>query len=120
MKTKIKYLIIGIVLCLIFTYVFSLVKCEVLTLKHYHEFEDVCNTEFRQVNSLKVLDYSQYDMAHVYCIGNDNTIGEVLRFKYDFDDDKWYVLDYLSGWSKTGNADDIIYPYLWHWVYFLF
>lgn len=120
MKTKIKYLIIGFVLCLIITFVFSLVKCEVLTYQHHREFEDACSTEFRKVNSLKVIDYSQYDMAYIYCVGNDNTIGELLRFKYDFGDDRWYILDYLSGWSKTGNADKLVYPYIWHWIYFLF
>ncbi len=120
MKTKIKYCVLGILIGFICVWVGSLIKCEILTHQHYNEFENVCKSDYYEVNYFKVLEYSPYDFSQVYLVANDSKPGEVLRLKYDFDNDSWYVLDYVSGWSKSGNADDIVYPYWWHFIYFLF
>jgi hypothetical protein len=42
-KIKIKYFILGIIVCLICIWIASLIKCEVLTHKHYDEFKDAYN-----------------------------------------------------------------------------
>ena len=58
---------------------------------------------------LKVLDYSD-TLARVYYVGVDDSTGCVLIFvKQDgqWTFDKWDVV-----WSKTGSADDFLWPYI--------
>lgn len=119
MKIKIKYLIIGIVLGLVITYMFSLVKCEILTQRHYDEFKDAYkqNTMLGEVEFFKVLEYETCSVAKVYYISKDKAGGNVLTFAYE--DGKWNEVYWNTIWSKTGSADDVVYPYLWHWIYFL-
>ena len=117
MKTKIKYLIIGFILCLTITYIFSVVKCEVLTHKHYDEFKDAYkqNTMLGEMEFFKVLEYETYGVAKVYYVSKGKTGGNVLTFAYE--DGTWNEVSWNTIWSKTGSADDVIYPYLWHWIY---
>ena len=122
MKTKIKYLIIGFVLCLIITNVYSLIKCEVLTHKHYDEFKDAYkqNTMLGDMEYFKVLSYSPYrtyDFAQVYYVSKGNTAGNVLTFKYNYDADLWEEISWSTIWSTTGSASEVIYPYWWHFIY---
>lgn len=122
MKTKIKYLIIGFVLCLIITNVYSLIKCEVLTHIHYDEFKDAYkqNTMLGDMEYFKVLSYSPYrayDFAQVYYVSKGNTAGNVLTFKYNYDTDLWEEISWSTIWSTTGSASEVIYPYWWHFIY---
>ena len=117
MKTKIKYLIIGFILCLIITYMFSLVKCEVLTKKHYDEFKDAYkqNTMLGEMEFIKVLEYETCGISKVYYVSKGKSAGNVLTFVYD--DGNWKEVSWNTIWSNTGSADDVIYPYFWHWIY---
>lgn len=93
MKTKLKYLIIGIItgiiICLVFSWISALIKCETLTREHYDEFKDAYkqNTMLGDMEYFKVLDYNDYDIARVYYISKDNAAANVLTFRYDFDAD---------------------------------
>ncbi len=120
MKTKIKYLILGFVLCLIITYVFSLVKCEVLTHRHYDEFEYAYkqNTMLGDMEFFKVLEYKTCDIAKVYYVSKGYSLGSVLTFAYE--DGNWKEVSWDTPWSISGNADKTVYPYWWHWIYFSF
>ena len=120
MKIKIKYIILAVLICFICIWVGSIIKCEVLTYLHCDELKTVLNDKHGKLNSFKVIDYQPHDISQVYYVANDNTMGSLLRLKYDSDKETWYILDYIGGWSKTGNADDMIYPYLWHCIYFMF
>lgn len=117
MKTKNKYLIIGFILCLIIIHIFSLVKCEVLTHKHYDEFKDAYkqNTMLGEMEFFKVLEYETCGVAKVYYISKGKTGGNVLTFVYE--EDTWHEVSCNTIWSKTGSADDVIYPYWWHRIY---
>lgn len=120
MKTKIKYLIIGFVLCLVVSYIFSLVKCEILTHQHYDEFEYAYkqNTMLGEIEFFKVLEYETCGVAKVYYVTKDYSTGTVLTFGYD--DGNWKEVSWGDGWSTSGNADEIVYPYFWHYIYFMF
>ena len=65
-------------------------------------------------NKYTYIDYLLYDMARVYRIGNNDGSEEVLRLKFDYNNDRQYIFDHLSGWSKTENGDKLVYPYIWH------
>lgn len=120
MKIKIKYLIIGFVLCLIVIYAFSLIRCEVLTRQHYDEFEYAYkqNTMLGDMEFFKVLEYEPCGIAKVYYVSKGYTMGTVSIF--DYQDGDWKEISWGDGWSTTGNADKIVYPYFWHWIYFIF
>ena len=122
MKTKIKYFIMGFVLCLILSHAYSLIKCEILTHKHYDEFKDAYNqnTMLGDMEYFKVLTYSPYrtyNMAQVYYVSKGHTMGNVLTFIYDYEADSWKELSWTTIWSKNGNASEVIYPYWWHFIY---
>lgn len=118
MKTKFKHLLLTIVLCMIIIHLASIIKCEVLTYQHYDEFKDAYkqNTMLGEMESFKVLKYKPKKDAEVYYISKNKTMGNVLTFEYD---DSWKMVSWDTTWSKYGNADNLVYPYLWHWVHFL-
>ena len=118
MKIKIKYLLLGFVLGIVIIYISSLVKCEVLTHQHYDEFKNAYkqNTMIGDIETFKVLEYSPHKTAKVYYISENKAMGNVITFTYD---DSWKIASWDTVWSKSGNADKTVYPYLWHWVYFL-
>ncbi len=122
MKNKIKYFILGIMVCLIFVWLGSLIKCEVLTYKHYDEFKDAYkqNTMLSDMEYFKVLSYSPYrtySFAQVYYVSKGNTAGNVLTFKFNYDTDLWEEISWSTIWSTTGSASEVIYPYWWHFIY---
>ncbi len=122
MKSKIKYFILGIIVCLIFVWLGSLIKCEVLTHKHYDEFKDAYkqNTMLGDMEDFKVLSYSPYrtyDFAQVYYVSKGNTAGNVLTFKFNHDTDLWEEISWSTIWSTTGSGSEVIYPYWWHFIY---
>lgn len=122
MKTKIKYIVIGFLLCFIITHIYSLIKCEVLTHKHYDEFKEAYkqNTMLGDMEYFKVLSYSPYrtyDFAQVYYVSKGKVAGDVLTFQYSYDTDLWEVISWSTIWSTTGSASEVIYPYWWHFIY---
>lgn len=120
MKTKIKYLFFGIILCLICIWLDSLITCEVLTHQHYAEFKDAYkqNTMLGDMEFFKVLEYEECGIAKVYYVSKGHSAGNVLTFAYE--DGDWNEVSWSTGWSTSGNADQTIYPYWWHFIYFLF
>ena len=123
MKSKIKYLIlgiiIGIILSLLFTWISALIKCETLTREHYDEFKDayIENTMLGDMEYFKVLNYDEYNIAEVYYVSKDNTSANVLTFIYDYDTSSWEEISWKTIWSESGSASGIIFPYWWHFIY---
>ena len=120
MKQKLKYILIGIILTLVCIYIGTLVKIEILTHNHYDEFKN----EYKQntmlpgnIEFFKVMEYKQYELAKVYYVFEDYCLGTVLTFAYD---DGWKAVAWGDTWSNSGTAETIVYPYFWHWVYFMF
>ena len=123
MKTKIKYLIIviitGIIICLVFSWISALIKCETLTHEHYDEFKDAYkqNTMLGDMEYFKVLDYNDCDIARVYYVSKDNLAANVLTFCYDSATASWKEISWNTIWSDSGSASDVVYPYWWHFIY---
>ena len=123
MKRKIRYILLGAILTLVCIYVGTLVKIEILTHNHKDELIDVCkeNTMVSDdFDFFKVLEYSECGFARVYLIsgGKYETTGNVFTLGYE--DGEWYEVSWNTKWSTSGTADKTVYPYFWHWVYFMF
>lgn len=120
MKTKLKFLVIGVLLCLITINVVSVIRCEMLTHKHYAEFCDAYkeNTMLGEIDFFKVLEYEPFSYARVYYVSEGKSGGNILIFKYD--NGSWKEISWNTIWSKTGSADNVVYPYWWHGISFAF
>lgn len=115
---KFKKLIIGLSPVLIFLLIsgFSLIKCEILTLLHGNEFDEVykVDTMLGDMEYLKVLDYSE-NQARVYYVSSNYSGGDILTFIKE--NGGWKYESWNTIWSRAGNADDVIWPYWWHFFY---
>ena len=121
-KKAIKYLIIGSLCLFLINWSSALIKCELLTITHYDEFKDAYkeNTMLGDMEYFKVLSYSPYRthwLAQVYYVGKEHSHGSVLTFKYNVETDKWEEIIWECIWSDSGSASEVIWPYLWHFIY---
>lgn len=84
-------------------------RCEILTLLHGHEFKDAYkeDTMLREQSNWKVLDYSA-TYARGYYV--DEQGGDILEFTRQ--GDQWAFAKWETIWSKTGSADEIMWPYI--------
>ncbi len=107
-----------VVLLLLISIVFlvwvcSVVKCEVLTASHIDKFPLENNGVISDVTFRKIIRYSD-DFSYVYCVSNNKRLGTTLKFENK--KGKWSLANYESNWSKLGgSADDIVWPYFWHY-----
>ena len=104
---------ISVILALIFilcgVWGVSFIKCEILTHMHADEFTDGWEQThmLSEPERVKVLRYSE-QKASVYYVDAD--CGTVISF--DKQDGIWVFSEWEACWSKIGNADDIIWPYI--------
>lgn len=95
----------------------SLARCEILTLLHGSEFDNkLCqeNTMIDPIKYLKVLNYSD-TQARIYCVSEGYSMGNILGFTKK--DEKWKYKKWNTVWSTSGTADNIVWPYWWHFFY---
>lgn len=88
----------------------SLISCEILTAKHGEEFVglDQQTNMLKSSNIIKVLEYSDTS-ATVYYKSEDG--GDILEFRKI--NEEWKLNKWVATvWSKTGSADDIMWPYI--------
>ena len=88
----------------------AILKCEILTYKYGYQFNTIYqeNTMIGEIEYFKVLEYSD-TYARVYYVSKNS--GNVLTFSKksgEWKYDKWEQ----TVWSKTGSADDFIWPYI--------
>ena len=109
-KRIIRIVLILVLLCVLF-WLASILTCEILTARHGSEFADLWTSEpsIAEPAYLKVLSYSK-TRASVYYVGPDKQGGTVLYFEKSVD--TWIFRGCGPYWSKTGSADDIIWPYI--------
>ncbi len=108
-KAFLKVLTVLIIFFSIF-WISAIIKCEVLTLQHWTEFEGLEEATNMISNSetIKVLEYSD-SSARVYYKNHEG--GNVLIFTKQ--DGEWVYSEWeRTVWSRTGSADDIIWPYI--------
>lgn len=86
------------------------IKAEILTLKYGQQFEN----EYSQTNMIddieymKIIEYSDTHAEVFYVTGNHET-GELMIFEKK--DEDWVYVYWNTVWSKTGSADNFLWPY---------
>lgn len=110
---KSKYVYIGIILIVIAFLLFwfgSIIYCELATSLHKEEFNDaMCEIKnIVKVDGLKVIRYSK-QRAKVYFYSSS---GGVLVSYIKNANGIWEEAEWEKSWSKTGSADDFIWPYI--------
>lgn len=112
---KLFYVFIKLFICFTLIWVFSLARCEILTLLHGREFWNSSqeNTMIAPIKFLKVLNYSD-TQARIYCVSDGDSMGNILFMKKS---ENWECVNWETVWSTSGTADNVVWPYWWHFFY---
>ncbi len=115
-KKYLKFIPLYILIIIVLVFATALIRCEILTQKYYSDFEYAYkdNTMLGNIEYFKVLECDG-KTARVYYVAEDMKGASVLTFKKDADiwtETKWEVI-----WSTSGSASDIVWPYIWHFIY---
>mgnify|MGYP000910990521 CR=1 FL=1 len=121
MKGKWNFIYLNPIVWFLVIWLFSLGKCELLTLLHGSEFSNQAmyeNTMLPQIGYVKVLSYTK-NYARIYIVSENRTFGTIIGFARE--NGKWkYNKWEKPTWSVGGTADDIIWPYWWHFFYHMY
>jgi len=120
-KRKKVIIFLAPIICFGIIWVSALARCEFLTLIYGNEFSNQTlykeNTMIGDMEYIKILDCSK-NHARIYYISEGNSLGSIIEFVKI--DDKWKYNKWEDAlWSTSGNADRIIWPYWWHFLYFI-
>ena len=124
MKKFIKIiLILSPLLCFIVIWGVSLAKCEINTLIHGDKFSELYEEILGEQDYWKILDYSGKSARVYYVSLNKETagnytvsMGNILKF-IQIDGEWVYEKWEETVWSTAGNADNVVWPYWWHFFY---
>lgn len=100
-----------IVTLLIVLIIFPYLKTEYLTYKHSDEFSDrrIYEGHFLELEYIKVFDYSDKTVK-VHYVAKNKAYGMLVELKKN-GVGNWEINSFIKEWSKTGSADDFIWPY---------
>ncbi len=115
-KKLLSIIIISVIVVPIVIWIFSLVKCEILTRKYYDDFEYAYtqNSMLDEMEHFKVLRCDGHS-AEVYYVSKGMTGADVLSFENI--NGIWVETSWKTVWSTPGSASEVIYPYWWHFIY---
>lgn len=84
-----------------------------MTAVHGHEFEglETGTNMLEKSDYLKILDYSDTD-ATVYYVGPNRSYANIIRFSRDSKKSQWIQVGWNTIWSRNGNADGFVWPYI--------
>lgn len=103
----------ALVIILVIVWIVSIGKCENLTRKYGHEFEEA-KTQTNMLDeckTFKVLEYSDtYAVGYYVTVGR--TGGAKLYFERANSQEAWQLSTWEAVWSKHGSADGVMWPYI--------
>lgn len=107
---KRKVTLVVITGCILIILIVPYIRVEILTKQHGLEFETLYELTHMidGIDYFKVMDYSDTS-ARVYYVGTNRSTGNFLRFVRK--DGQWVLIGWDTIWSKSGSADDFIWPY---------
>lgn len=89
----------------------SYIKCEIYTHKYEHVCREMISSESMYIatDKIKVISYSD-TFAEIYLKNTYGYFGALYKFKID----KGNIVKIYEKvvWSKSGGADDFIWPYI--------
>ena len=109
--------LIAILLLSVLVWVFCLACCELFTAFWGEELMQMqdCPSILRSPEYIKVLTYRK-DAAKVYYVEEEMAGGHVLSLEKN--DGVWSLKEWNTIWSGVGgSASDVIFPYVWHFIY---
>ena len=110
MKHPFRIIVLTLILLAIVLWGGAIVKCEILTRQHGWEFDGLWkDTMLIDPEYWKVLDYRD-ENASVYFVAPEGKGGTVLYFQRETNE--WILTEWGPSWSKSGSADDLIWPYI--------
>ncbi len=99
-------------------WLFSLARCEILTLQYGRHFSNNAKLAdmVGEVDMVKVLNCSEH-VAEVYCVSGGKMLGTVSEFVKQ--EGVWEYFEWTdTAWSNYGgNADDVVWPYWFHYIW---
>ena len=108
---------LGIIFASVLFWFISIAVCEYNTYKYGEVFRnvkihDIGGEGYLKDEKVKILKYRR-DSAEVYvvCESELNKFGSIYYFKRD-NENNWKFEHYDTIWSKTGSADEFIWPYI--------
>ena len=54
-------------------------------------------------------------IADVYYAGKEMTDANILTFEHN--NGNWIETEWVTVWSTSGSASNVVYPYWWHFIY---
>ncbi len=113
-KALIGFIILLIVLALLFI---PVIHTEYITHMYYDEFSDFLYSHELPIHAerFKIIDHSD-DEATVYFY-TPYVSGDILCFTKH--EGCWSYTSWETYWSYSGSADKLVWPYWWHFIYFL-
>ncbi|PWB20663.1 hypothetical protein [Flavobacterium sp. HTF] len=106
-KQTLGYIIVFFVLF----WICCVAKCEYLTKKYEAQFQ-IPNEIQNMIDGKKTKKILSYSNSHaqVYFVSSGNSSGDIVNFiKVN---GEWKFKNWKTVWSKTGSAEDFIWPYL--------
>lgn len=112
---------ISVIVAIALIHAVPAIKHEILTDKYGDEFMDlILENHSSEALNVKVMEYGDSSATvYVYSTGEPRTRSGHL-YKYEKQGDEWYETEWRTLWSDSGSADNVIFPYWWHYAYFLF
>ena len=100
-------------LILFVVWIFSIARCETLTRKYGHEFEEAKTQAnmLPECKTFKVLEYSD-TYAVGYYVTVERAAGAKLYFERANSQEAWQLSTWEAVWSKHGSAEGIMWPYI--------
>lgn len=114
-----KRILLSIAVLAVFLQLSALIKCEIITHKHIHEFTNfqVLGQSYDYKHKKILNYYGRYPTtANIYCWSPDS-LGSVMSFVFNRDTEKWEQISEDTIWSVSGSASEVIWPYWWHFIY---
>jgi len=102
-----KIISITLIAIIFVSWIIPFARNEILTAKHLHELEFEDKEYFEE---LKVVKYNK-NTAKIYAVNNGRGAAILVTFKKI--DGKYEYDHWDAVWSKTGSADDMLWPYFW-------
>lgn len=108
MRKVVTTIFVILLACFLLIWVGTIVKCEILTMRHGSEF--LMFDEVNLAEKFKILKYNN-DFARIYCVSKNRASGNIFTFRKV--GGKWNYDKWEHGvWSKSGTADGFIWPYI--------
>ena len=115
-KTKNKrILILVIMVVLIEPWIICILHCEVLTYRYAsNEIIQTINEYIGEddLDQIKLLEFKDLSYCIVYAKNDNSGHKFILLYNMHNDIHKWRVVYWETVWSKSGSADEYIWPYL--------